>query len=63
MLVGSGDGECPPPQSYEFWHALKTLGVKTQMVVYPNEGHLFHEPGHRRDVLVRMIDWFNANLR
>jgi len=63
VLVGSGDGECPPPQSYEFWHALKTLGVKTQMVVYPNEGHLFHEPEHQRDVLVRMIEWFNGNLR
>jgi dipeptidyl aminopeptidase/acylaminoacyl peptidase len=63
VVVGSGDGECPPPQSYEFWHALKTLGVKTEMVVYPNEGHQFHEPEHRRDVLVRMIDWFNANLR
>ena len=63
VLVGSGDGECPPPQSYEFWHALKTLGVKTGMVVYPNEGHQFHDPEHQRDVLVRMIDWFNSNLR
>ena len=44
MVVGERDGECPAPQSYEFWHALKTLGVKTQMVVYPGEGHLFHKP-------------------
>jgi dipeptidyl aminopeptidase/acylaminoacyl peptidase len=63
VLVGDGDGECPPPQSYEFWHALKTLGVKTQMVVYANEGHMFHDPKHQRDVLVRMIQWFNENLR
>jgi dipeptidyl aminopeptidase/acylaminoacyl peptidase len=40
ILVGERDGECPVPQSYEFWHALKTLGVETQFVVYPNEGHL-----------------------
>ncbi|HLK62319.1 MAG TPA: S9 family peptidase [Bryobacteraceae bacterium] len=63
VVVGSGDGECPPPQSYEFWHALKTLGVKTQLVVYPDEGHLFHQPDHQRDVLVRTIQWFNENLR
>jgi dipeptidyl aminopeptidase/acylaminoacyl peptidase len=63
VLVGDRDGECPPPQSYEFRHALKTLGVKTEMVVYPNEGHLFHKPEHQRDVLVRMIRWFNENLR
>jgi dipeptidyl aminopeptidase/acylaminoacyl peptidase len=34
VVVGDRDGECPAPQSYEFYHALKTLGVKTEMVVY-----------------------------
>ena len=63
VVVGSGDGECPPPQSFEFWHALKTLGVKTELVVYADEGHRFHKPEDQRDVLVRMIQWFNENLR
>ena len=63
IVVGDRDGECPAPQSYEFWRALKTLGVKTQMVVYPNEGHSFHKPEHQKDVLLRMIAWFNENLR
>ena len=44
IVVGDRDGECPSPQSYEFWHALKTLGVPTQFVIYPNEGHLFADP-------------------
>jgi dipeptidyl aminopeptidase/acylaminoacyl peptidase len=38
ILVGDGDKECPAAQSYEFWHALKTLGVDTKFVVYPDEG-------------------------
>jgi len=63
VVVGDRDGECPPAQSYEFWHALKTLGVKTQLVIYPNEGHMFHKPEHQKDVLARMIGWFNENLR
>ena len=63
VVVGDSDGECPPPQSYEFWHALKTLGVKTELVVYQNEGHQFHKPEHQRDVLLRTIRWFNENLR
>jgi dipeptidyl aminopeptidase/acylaminoacyl peptidase len=62
VLVGDSDGECPPAQSQEFWHALKTLDVKTQLVVYPNEGHRFRKPADQRDVLLRMIRWFNANL-
>jgi len=63
IVVGDRDGECPAPQSYEFWHALKTLGVKTQMVVYGDEGHLFHKAEDRKDVLLRMIAWFNENLK
>jgi len=62
VLVGDSDGECPPAQSSEFWHALKTLDVKTQMVVYPNEGHMFRKPADQRDVLLRMIRWFQQNL-
>ncbi|HEX3880817.1 MAG TPA: S9 family peptidase [Bryobacteraceae bacterium] len=63
VVVGDRDGECPAPQSYEFWHALRDRGVKTQMVIYPNEGHRFHKPADQRDVLVRMIGWFNENLK
>ncbi len=63
VVVGSGDGECPSPQSFEFWHALKTLGVKTELVVYPDEGHRFSKPTDQRDVLLRTIRWFNENLR
>jgi dipeptidyl aminopeptidase/acylaminoacyl peptidase len=45
--VGDRDGECPAPQSYEFWHALKTLGVSTRLVIYPHEGHHFSDPAHK----------------
>src|SRR5256885_11524270 len=62
MLVGDGDAECPPPQSYEFWHALRTLGVKTQLVIYPGEGHQVRKPEHTKDILERTVAWFNENL-
>jgi dipeptidyl aminopeptidase/acylaminoacyl peptidase len=63
ILVGDSDAECPPPQSYEFWHALKTLGVKTQLVIYPGEGHAIRKPEHQKDILERTVAWFNENLR
>jgi dipeptidyl aminopeptidase/acylaminoacyl peptidase len=62
VVVGDRDGECPSPQSYEFWHALKTLGVPTQFVIYPNEGHMFANPEHSRDVMDRTIAWFDHYL-
>ncbi|MGC2734330.1 MAG: S9 family peptidase [Candidatus Acidiferrales bacterium] len=63
MVVGDRDGECPPPQSYEFWHALKTLGVPNELVIYPNEGHAFADPAHIRDVIERTAAWFNRYLQ
>ena len=63
ILVGDSDKECPAPQSYEFWHALKTLGVETKFVVYEDEGHHFRKPAHIEDLLVRTIGWFDARLK
>jgi dipeptidyl aminopeptidase/acylaminoacyl peptidase len=63
VLVGDSDVECPTPQSFEFWHALRTLGVKTRLVVYKNEGHLIAQPKHRLDIMKRTIAWFNENLK
>jgi dipeptidyl aminopeptidase/acylaminoacyl peptidase len=63
VLVGDSDGECPTPQSFEFWHALKTLGVKTELVVYEHEGHAFASPEHQRDRIERVAAWFDEYLK
>jgi dipeptidyl aminopeptidase/acylaminoacyl peptidase len=63
VIVGDSDAECPTPQSYEFWHALKTLGVETQLVVYEHEGHMFVKPEHKRDRIRRTVAWFDAYLQ
>jgi dipeptidyl aminopeptidase/acylaminoacyl peptidase len=63
ILVGDSDGECPTPQSYEFWHALKAQGVETQLVVFEHEGHMFAKPAHQREVIERTLGWFDAHLK
>jgi dipeptidyl aminopeptidase/acylaminoacyl peptidase len=63
VVVGERDAECPASQSYEFWHALKTLGVPTQLIVYPGEGHLFIKPEHQADRLDQTIGWFDKYLK
>jgi dipeptidyl aminopeptidase/acylaminoacyl peptidase len=63
ILVGDSDGECPTPQSYEFWHALKTQGVETTLVVYEHEGHHFSKPADDRDRIARTVAWFDAHLK
>lgn len=58
VFVGDRDLECPMPQSQEFWHALRTLGIPTEFVVYPGQGHEMHDPAARADSQRRSLAWF-----
>ena len=62
IFVGERDVECPMPQSQEYWHALKTLGVPTSFVVYEGEGHGLRGPAHRADSTRRTLAWFDTYL-
>ncbi len=59
IIVGDRDGEVPMEQSVEWWHALKAMKVPVQLVVYPNEGHVFFKPADSRDYAVRALEWFD----
>jgi dipeptidyl aminopeptidase/acylaminoacyl peptidase len=62
-VVGERDIECPAPQTEEFWHALNTLGVTTEGVIYPGEGHGMHAPEHVADFERRAVGWFDPFLK
>jgi dipeptidyl aminopeptidase/acylaminoacyl peptidase len=62
VLHGDRDSEVPTPQGYEFWHALKTLGVPTELVIYPGEGHAIAKPEHQADIQRRSVAWFDKYL-
>jgi dipeptidyl aminopeptidase/acylaminoacyl peptidase len=63
ILVGERDAECPAPQSFEFWHALRTLGVATELVVYPGEGHMLINHKNLVDRQDRTISWFDKYMK
>ncbi|HEY5992629.1 MAG TPA: S9 family peptidase [Candidatus Udaeobacter sp.] len=63
VIAGERDAECPASQSYEFWHALKTLGVQTKLIVYPDEGHLFIKPEYQVDRMDQTVGWFDKYLK
>jgi dipeptidyl aminopeptidase/acylaminoacyl peptidase len=62
VLHGDRDSEVPTPQGYEFWHALRTLGVPTQLVIYENEGHAIRKPADQKDIERRTVAWFDEYL-
>jgi dipeptidyl aminopeptidase/acylaminoacyl peptidase len=62
MVGGDRDAEVPISQSYEYWNALRRLGVKTEFVVYPDEGHDFFRHADQIDVMIRLVNWFSTYL-
>jgi dipeptidyl aminopeptidase/acylaminoacyl peptidase len=62
LVGGDRDAEVPITQSYEYWNALRRMGVKTEFVVYPDEGHIFFKRGDQADVMERIVGWFNTYL-
>jgi dipeptidyl aminopeptidase/acylaminoacyl peptidase len=63
LIHGINDGGVPVGQAYEFYTGLKDVGVETQMVVYPREGHSLQEYAHQLDVQKRVIAWFDKHLK
>jgi pimeloyl-ACP methyl ester carboxylesterase len=61
-VSGDRDAEVPITQSYEYWNALRRLGVKMEFVVYPDEGHSFFKRADQIDFMSRLVNWFNTYL-
>ncbi|MER5419823.1 S9 family peptidase [Streptosporangium roseum] len=61
ILHGAEDRTTPVGQAEELYRAWSAAGVRTQLVVYPREGHELTEPGHRRDAAERVLGWLAGN--
>lgn len=62
IYVGERDIEVPPTQSIEWWHALKSQGVDTSLVIYPDAGHCVPRADQAADVRKRSLAWFDKYL-
>ena len=63
ILHGEKDDRVPLSQSYELYNALKTLGVPARLVVYPRQPHTIAERNHQRDILERVVAWFDEYVK
>ena len=63
IIHGERDLRVPPEQGFQFYTAMKRLGVPTEMVTYPRTPHGPQEPKFIQDIGERIIVWFNKNLK
>ena len=62
IFDGEDDQANPVGQSKGFYRALKHLGVETQMVLYPGEGHSPRRGSYNIDMFQRLLDWYEHHL-
>jgi dipeptidyl aminopeptidase/acylaminoacyl peptidase len=59
FLCGDEDFNVPLHNSEQMYQALKSLGVATQLVIYPGQHHGIRKPSFQRDRLERYVAWYN----
>jgi dipeptidyl aminopeptidase/acylaminoacyl peptidase len=63
LWTGKEDYNVDPHQSMEFYFALRSLGKKCIMLLYPNEGHGISKPANQNDMTKRIQQWFAYYLK
>ena len=63
FLAGEKDFNVPLLNSEQMFQALRSQGVDTQLVIYPDQYHRLTRPSFLRDRLQRYLDWYAKYLK
>ncbi|MDQ1410991.1 MAG: hypothetical protein QOJ41_2726 [Acidobacteriaceae bacterium] len=62
FMGGQSDFNVPIIGSEQMYQALRSLGVPTELVIYPEQFHLFTRPSYIHDRMQRYFAWFDTYL-
>ena len=60
---GSADFNVPLLNSEQMYQALRSLGIDTQLVIYPDQFHGLTKPSYLRERMQRYLDWHGKYLQ
>jgi dipeptidyl aminopeptidase/acylaminoacyl peptidase len=63
FMCGERDFNVPLAGSEQMYQALRSLGVETQLVIYPNQNHGISRPSYVRDRFERYLAWYDKYLK
>ncbi len=63
FLCGQADFNMPIVGSEQMYQALRSLGVPTQLVIYPGQHHGIRKPSYVRDRLERYVAWYDKYVK
>lgn len=62
-MGGQSDFNVPIIGNEQMYQALKSMGIETQLVIYPGQFHGITTPSYQRDRLERYLAWYNKYLK
>jgi dipeptidyl aminopeptidase/acylaminoacyl peptidase len=62
-MSGEKDFNVPTAGSEQMYQALRTLGVPTELIIYPGQFHGISIPSYQRDRFDRWLAWFGKYLQ
>ena len=62
FMSGDKDFNVPTAGSEQMYQALRTLGVPTQLIIYPGQFHGISIPSYQKDRLDRYLAWYGKYL-
>lgn len=63
FLGGENDMNVPITGSEQMYMALKSQGIDTQLIIYPNQNHGITLPSYQKDRYQRYLDWYAKYLK
>jgi dipeptidyl aminopeptidase/acylaminoacyl peptidase len=63
FLGGERDFNVPVQGGQQMYQALRSLGIDTRLIIYPNETHGIQRPSYQRDRLERYLAWYDMYLK
>ena len=63
FLSGEKDFNVPTAGSEQMYQALRTLGVPTELIIYPGQFHGITIPSYQKDRLDRYLAWYGKYLK
>src|SRR5213076_1726543 len=63
FLGGERDFNVPVQGSQQMYQALRSLGIDTQLIIYPNENHGIQRPSYQRDRMERYLAWYDKYMK
>ncbi len=63
FLGGERDFNVPVQGGQQMYQALRSLGIETQLVIYPNEFHGITRPSYVKDRYERYLAWYDKYVK